>query len=255
MKQLVLSAFLLLTLSACVTETVSVGADGQSKYDPEGAARARVSLGLTYLNQGDSEQAKYNLEKALSHTPNNPVVYRSLAYYYQVVGEALLAEKAYGEALKLAPQDADTMNNYGTFLCSEGKYEAAEQQFLKAIKVPSYIKVADTYENAGLCALEAGDSEQGEYYLKYALSHNPRKPVALLSMAQLLLTQKDYFTSRVYLLKYQQVTKDSAESLWTWVQLEHQQGRDESAKKFGYKLVSNFPNSHQSQLYLNNEYK
>ena len=60
---LILSLSLLMT--GCVTERTYTGTDipvSERKLDKVAAARERMQLGLTYLNRGSTEQAKYNLE-------------------------------------------------------------------------------------------------------------------------------------------------------------------------------------------------
>lgn len=43
------------------------------------------------------------------------------------------------------------------FVCLQGKYSAAYEQFYKALKAPNYYRQGDTYENLALCALSAKD--------------------------------------------------------------------------------------------------
>ena len=92
----------------------------------------------------------------------------SLAYYYQQVGENALADKAYQKALAIKPDDPNTLNNYGVFLCGIDEYDRATDQFLKAIEVPSYIRVAESYENLALCAIEFDDFDNAESYFQQA---------------------------------------------------------------------------------------
>ena len=56
-------------------------------FDTVAAAKTRISLGLTYLKNGNYSQAKFNLDKALQFAPRLADAHYSIAYYYQVVGE------------------------------------------------------------------------------------------------------------------------------------------------------------------------
>ncbi|RJG40241.1 type IV pilus biogenesis/stability protein PilW [Motilimonas pumila] len=254
MKKFLLVASAVLSLSACVSETTIDGKRVEASPNLESAAKTRMSLGIEYLKQGNTQQAKFNLEKALEYDPRNPEIHRTLAYYYEVVNEPLQAEDAYKKALSYDRSNADTMNNYGTFLCRQEKFEEAEKQFKNAVKQKSYIRVDDTYENAGLCARKAGELEKAKEYFNSALSHNPQKPLSLVEMAAIAVEQQDYDGARAYLLKYQQLSSDTAHSLWTWISLESAQNRETAVKSFGRRLVKKFPNSKESQKYLNNEY-
>ncbi len=254
MKKLILGAGVLLSLLGCVSETTVAGKNVSQTVDYDGVAKARMQLGIQYLQQGNTEQAKFNLEKALSYNSRDPEIHRALAYYYEVVNEPRLAEKSYRQALSLARDDADTMNNYGTFLCREKQYQAAEEQFLRAVSISSYVRVGDTYENAGLCAKKAGDLDKALGYFNNALSHSPRRPVSLIEIASIYVTQEKYEDARNVLLQYQKVAQDSPQSLWTWIRLESAQNRETAVRSFGRRLVNKFPQSIESQQFLNNEY-
>lgn len=254
MKKFLLVAGVVLGLTACVSETTVDGKRVSASPDLESAAKTRMSLGIEYLKQGNSQQAKFNLEKALEYDPTNPEIHRTLAYYYEVVKEPVQAEQAYRKALSYDRSNADTMNNYGTFLCRQEKYKEAEKQFLNAVKQKTYVRVDDTYENAGLCAHKAGELEKAKQYFNSALSHNPQKPISLVEMAAIAVEQQNYDEARAYLLRYQQASSDTAHSLWTWISLESAQNRETAVKSFGRRLVKKFPNSVESQKYLNNEY-
>ena len=76
-------------------------------------------------------------------------MYIGFAYFYQQVSDFKAAEENYKKALAMDPTNADAMNNYGAFLCNRGRFDEAEKAFLQAVSQPDYIKIADTYENAG----------------------------------------------------------------------------------------------------------
>lgn len=141
------TALFSLFLSACVSQTAA------QHFNKRQAANARIDLGLGYLAQQNYEQAKLNLDKALSYAPDYYLVYSALAYFYQQQNDAIQAENTYQKAIKLDGKQGDTYNNYGTFLCTQGKFSQAYQQFNAALNTPNYYRQADTYENMALCAL------------------------------------------------------------------------------------------------------
>ncbi|CAM3841274.1 type IV pilus biogenesis/stability protein PilW [Pseudoalteromonas maricaloris] len=155
-----------LVLSGCVTES-SYRSDGrpvaEQQVNNTNAARTRIALALQYLNSGNTTSAKFNLERALQLAPKLAEAHYTLAYYYEQVGEQQRADNAYQAALDIEPDNPDTLNNYGTFLCRVGQYDKASQYFFKAIEVPSYLRVSASYENLALCALK-----QNEYSLAEA---------------------------------------------------------------------------------------
>lgn len=134
-----------LVLCACVS---SPAAD----FDKRQAAKSRVELALGYLAQNNPTQAKLNLDKALNYAPDYYLVHSALAYFYHQQGNTTLADNAYRKAIALDDEQGDVHNNYGTFLCSQGKAEQGFEQFRKALSAKHYYNQGDTYENLAICA-------------------------------------------------------------------------------------------------------
>jgi type IV pilus assembly protein PilF len=65
-------------LSGCVSQNDQ--SFGQN-FDHLKAAKTRVSLGLTYLKNGNYRQAKFNLDKALEFAPRSADANFDMAYY------------------------------------------------------------------------------------------------------------------------------------------------------------------------------
>lgn len=114
-----------------------------------------MELALSYLQQNNPQLAKINLDKALQHDKNYYLVHSALAHYYQQQGQIENAFREYEIAVKLNHKQGDVHNNFGTFLCSQKKFEQAQQQFELALNSPNYYHQADTFENIALCAYSA----------------------------------------------------------------------------------------------------
>jgi len=259
MRQLFFFIPLVVLLSACVssvttTTTKNVSSGKQMAFDPKGAADNRVKLALIYLENDAMQQAKENLDKALSYQPDNAEIFRVFAYYYQKVNEMEKAEEFYKKSLSLDNKNSDTYNNYGTFLCREARYEEAEKAFLTAVEQNNYASVADTYENAGFCAERSNNIDKAIFYYQYSVSHNPNKTYLNLSLASLNITQQEYSAARLNLFNYQKRNKPSAESLWQWIRLSYATEKNASLNKYAGELLKDFPKSQQALDYLNHEY-
>ena len=81
--------------SACVSQSTI------QDFNQQSAAKARVELALGYLQQGNPQLAKINLDKALQHDKNYYLVHSALAHYYQQQGEIENSYREYETALKL----------------------------------------------------------------------------------------------------------------------------------------------------------
>lgn len=194
-------------LIGCVSESTIVDSkrQGERQTDNKQIARTRLSLGLNYLQRGETSQARFNLEKARELAPDLPEVSNALAYYYQQVGEFDQAEDAYRDALRKDNDNADTYNNFGAFLCQINKFEEAEALLLAAVKRPGYIRVAESYENLAFCSLGHKDFGKYQQYLEQALRHNGNKHSIVYNLAVLHYAKGDMNNARIWQKRLQEL--------------------------------------------------
>ncbi|MBO1273071.1 type IV pilus biogenesis/stability protein PilW [Shewanella sp. 4t3-1-2LB] len=240
------------SLPGCVTEKTYAGTDipvVEHKFDRNAAALERIQLGLTYLKNGNSEQAKFNLDKAMGYAPELEEVNVAMAYYYQTVGETQKAEDTYERAVNSSNATGDAANNFGVFLCQNGKYAKSEKMFLRAIGNSKYTRTASTYENLGLCQHKAGELEKARQYFEMALKYEPTRQVSLLELMEIALEQQDFQAAKLQLERYHKVAVDSALSLALAIKIEHGLNNIEAAKRYGVLLLAKFPSSPQAKEY------
>ena len=243
-------------LSGCVTQNYENSKTPivQNESSNTDIAMTRISLGLGYLKMGNTTQAKLNLEKAKRFSPNLVQVYTAFAHYYETVGEDELTNSSYQKALSLKPNDADTLNNYGVFLCRKDRLAEAEQQFLKAIAVPSYLLVSKSYENLALCQLKALNFEKAETYLNKAIDHSPANASILYQMMRLQYAKGQYHQALAYAKRYDKATRRfTPDSLSLSYKIYVALGNHKTASNYGAMLVKMFPESWHARQYLLNE--
>lgn len=239
-------------LSGCVSHEVYSGTEtpiAERSFDNVAAAKQRAQLGLTYLQKGNSAQAKFNLNKAIEFAPNIEAVNVSMAYYYQTVGELDSAEAYYRKAINSSDASGDGMNNFGVFLCKQKKYSESEAVFLKAIKVPEYTRASASYENLGICSRKAGQLKKAQEYFGMALQYDPRRQVSLIELAEIDVETGDYLKARTQLVRYHRVVAESAESLTLGITIEQGLNDVDAARRFGILLLAKFPASIQAKQY------
>ena len=245
-------------LTGCVTENSYEGSDRpvvEKQVNNTGAARTRIALALQYLKTGNNSQAKYNLERAADFAPDLPEVHYSLAYYYQQVDEPELADKAYQRALKIAPNDPNTLNNYGVFLCGIGEYDRAAEELLKAISIPSYIRVAESYENLALCAIEFDDFENAEKYLKSALNHSSQRPSSMISLAGLYYAKSDLHKAEDIIEKYESTGRVTPRALMLSYLIQQRMGHIEKAEATAGIILQTYPGSNEAKAISSGQVK
>jgi type IV pilus assembly protein PilF len=248
--QFVLSATLLLSLTACVSQRTVDGKETPAQqFNAQEAAATRLALGLEYLQTGNYPQARLNLERARDYTPNNPSVITGLAFYYQQVKEYQTAEKYYREAIRLQPNNGDTHNNLGALLCTMGRYQEADQHFQAALALPEYVKVATTYENAARCAAKAGNLQKSDDYFQRAMNHTQGSSAVLESYAAALIEQQRLQEAAEVLKRRAEFPQLSAEYLWLETELARQQNNSARQRSYGELLLLRFPDSRQARAY------
>jgi type IV pilus assembly protein PilF len=229
----------LMLLSACTSQS---NQNYGQNFDQIKASKTRVSLGLTYLKNGNFRQAKFNLDKALEFAPRSADANFAMAYYYQSVNELEQAEDAYQYAMDLEPQNANIANSYGAFLCQNGDYEKAKKYFLKAVNTSSYISSAETYENLALCSRSQGQPEDAIQYLRTAVNHQPGRANSLFLLARSLVEVEEWQEARAILRRYEKIAQISPQSLLMAMKIERGTGNEAAAAGYSDMLLRLYPN-------------
>ena len=214
--------------------------------DPR-AAQANLELGLNYIQRGAYEQASDKLERASAQDPRNPAIHAALALAHAQLREDETAEEHFRRALALAPGDFDTRLNFGSFLCSRDRYDAAVEQYERAWETPGNRQPAVAFAGAGACMRNAGELEEAEHYLREALSLDARLPYALMQMAELSFEQERFFKTRAYLERYDEVARSNLRSLWLGYRTELGLGDRKAAGRYADELLERFPESKQAR--------
>lgn len=256
LKRLLLSSVVsiaALFTSGCVTQQFVMGSDNEVKervINTREAAMARLKLALEYLQSGKTEQAKLNLDRALQIDDELDGVHASFAYFYQQVGEYEKADKSYRDALSQFPNNANTRNNYGAFLCGQKDFDGANAQFLKAIETTENTAMANSYENAGLCALRDENWPRAIEHLTKVLGYEGNRARSILGLSKAHLHSKDIDTATKYLRNYRQRFAQTPQSLWLAIQIEQKLNNHALAEKLGQILKRNYPKSAETKLYM-----
>lgn len=171
------ACLLILLASGCVTSISPVDVERNE------AMKARVNLALAYLEQGDFSKARENIDKALSHDSQDYLPHSVEAYYFQQLSDTENASKSYQKAIELSQKQSmarqplpDVLNNYGTFLCEQGKFSQAYLQFEQALKSQQgYYQQADTLENIVLCAIRENNLSKKQQALSTLIILAPER--------------------------------------------------------------------------------
>lgn len=237
---------LLLVISGCASRPEpNSGYDGT--FDPVEAAKTRVSLGLTYLKNGNYTQAKANLDKAINFAPRLSNAHFAMGYYYQAVSEFELADKFYNQAIALDKTNPDLLNSYGAFLCQKGDYKRSEEYLLKAISIRNYANAAESYENLAICSHSQAKLEKAIDYLGTALKHQPGRAKSWYMMIELLIAKQRWQEAKVAFRQYEKIVPVNADSLALAIEIEQGLGNRATAQGYRDMLVKLYPESANKQ--------
>ena len=242
-------------LASLLTGCVSSGDSNPMSTDKgrDEARKAYVQLGLGYLQQGMTEQAKMPLSKALEIDKTDPDTHAALALVFQSEMEHELAEEAFLKALRGRPADARILNNYGSFLFQRQRYQEAYAQFQKAAADNLYPERSRVYENLGITSLRLGQREAGRQQLEKALRLNRLQPRALLEMAELSYEDRHYVSARDFYDRFSLLSGQNARSLLLGARLEHVFNDRTSTANDGQQLKRLYPGTPEYQQYLSEQ--
>jgi type IV pilus assembly protein PilF len=222
---------LLFVLASAMAGCVSSGS-GNPMRTSEGRDEARdayIQLGIGYLQQGESARAKTPLRKALELDPDSADAHAALALVFQNEMENQLADEHYRKALS-SRNDARILNNYGSFLFEQKRYEEAMERFSKAAEDNLYPGRSHVFQNMGMTALKLGQREQAETYFTRALRLDSRQPGALLELALMAYDDQQYVPAKRYYDSFSSLADQSARSLLLGIRLANiHQDRDQAA--------------------------
>jgi type IV pilus assembly protein PilF len=251
MKLLVPFIFISVILSGCNQATT--GGNLQPSQSTNEAAVANLNLGIAYMKERDYEKALEKLDKARQADPGFSPTYNMLGLLYQTLGDNNQAEDHFKKGISLNPNDSSTLNNYGRFLCQTGRFEEAEEIFLRSSNNPLYDSPEIAITNAGTCAMINDRQEDAEVYFRRALQLNSKMPEALIQMATISYEQINYLSARAYLQRYQEQARHTPKSLWLGIRIERELGDSDALASYSLLLKNGFPDSRETGLLLESE--
>ena len=255
-------------LAGCVTEgpatnrpvakAPAVPANGDSKDrvtasdESEASKRANVRLELAtaYFSRGQMTTALDQVKLAIAADPTQSASFSLRGLIYASLGDDKLAEESFQRALQISPRDADTMQNFGWFLCQKKRYTDAEAMFARALAVPQYRDTPRTLLAQGVCQSYAGQADAAEKTLLRSFELDPANPSTAVNLSELLFRRGAYERARFYIQRVNNQSEvASAQTLWLGARIESKLGNAAEVKQIGSKLRARFPESPESAAF------
>jgi type IV pilus assembly protein PilF len=206
-------------------------------------AETHVMLGASYLERGQLEVAKEELEKALNEMPDNSQANNIMAVLQWRLKKYDEADRLFRKALDKDASNSSAHHNYGAFLCDRGKLDAGVRHFDVAAGDALYPYAAEVNLNAGVCLMKKPAPAMAEKYFRETLRINPKLPGALYQMAKLSADSGQRLSARGFIERFFQSAEDTPESLLLAVRIEHSLGNKNAEASYALRLRSKFPTS------------
>jgi type IV pilus assembly protein PilF len=213
--------------------------------DPDDARRIaamdQVALAQQGLEAGRIDEAAAHAAAAVKADPRSVGGYTLLAMIEGQRGNTAQAGKHYAKAAELAPGQGAALNNYGAWLCGNGRPAESLALFDRALADQSYATPAAALANAGSCALDAGQDARAARDLDRALQLDPTSAVALAAMALSQYRAGHYLEARAFSERRLAVAPASVKVLQLASQIEQKLGDSAAAARYVQRIGAEFP--------------
>lgn len=220
----------------------------QSESAKKESAILHTQLAGAYYNRGQYKIAIEEANKALLTNSSYAPAYNVLGLVYMNLHEDKLAKENFERALGIAPNDSETHNNFGWFLCQRmpGKMDQAIKHFMTALEDSLYLTPEMSNANAGTCELSRGNYKSAEMFFQKALVLKPAYSPALIGLAETHFMSGNLSAAKLNLSRYMSTSTPTARSLWLGVRIERKTGNRQSAASYASQLKKQFPNSEEA---------
>lgn len=220
--------------------------------DNDRRVAVRLELAGGYFGRGQYETALDEVKQALAIKPDMPEAINLRSLIFAAMGEYALAEDGFKQLIARNPANADTLHNYGWFLCQRQRWADAAQQFEAALAVPNYRTPARTWLAWGACEAREGRLVPAQAHLSKAFELEPGNPTVALNLGEVLYRQGAYERARFYARRVNaNVEQSNAASLWLELRIERRMGNTSSMDDLGQQLRRKYPQAAETQA-LNN---
>jgi type IV pilus assembly protein PilF len=218
----------------------------------EKRANIRLQLAVGYFKDGKYDIALDEVKQAIAADPDSAEAYGVRALIYAQMGEFTLADENFQRAIKLAPRNPELSNNYGSFLCQQGRAAQGIALFDAALANPTYTSPMNALLNAGACSLKAKNYEAAERYLMEAMRLNPDLPTINANLARVYYERRDMTRAGFFINRLKTVTKLdalTADQLWLTIRIDRKLGDKSAEASLVSQLRRRFGNSPELAAY------
>lgn len=207
----------------------------------EAGAGPLLNLARVRLQAGELSEAIKLARQAAKRDPKSVDAHMLLALALDRSGADREAGEHYRRAAELGPERGDALNNYGVWLCGQGRVADSLRWFDAAFAAPGYGSPSAALANAGACAVEAGQEDRAERDLRRAIAIDPENPLALGALARLAFSRGRWLEARAFSQRRLAAAPPDVSSLQLASQIEQKLGDIDAARRYGEQMRKEFP--------------
>ncbi|MBL7049023.1 MAG: tetratricopeptide repeat protein [Nitrospira sp.] len=145
-------------------------------------ANAHNKLGHSYLQNGQLNIAYVEFQKAIKLSPDNAETLNYLGYISALFKDYNQAIEYYKKAIAVNPEYSDAMSNLGVVYLDLEQWDEAIKTFSAALRNPLHKTPETAYSSTGYAYYMKGDFISAEKSLNEALIRNPILPMAMYTL-------------------------------------------------------------------------
>lgn len=205
------------------------------------SVRGHLLRGEEALRAGRFDEAGDEAGKALKIDDRSELAHTLMALSLDRRNRPADAGRHYARAAELAPASGAALNNYGGWLCLNGRAAESLGWFDRALADRAYANPESALANAGACAVEGGQPARAERDLRTALRLDPTNVVALAALARHLYGEGEYFEARAFSQRRLDAAPPTPDVLLLASQIEEKLGDKAAAARYVQRLRTEFP--------------
>ena len=203
-----------------------------------------------YFGQNQMTTALDQVKLAIAADPNYGEAYNLRGLIYANLGDTVLAEESFKRALQLNPRDADTMHNYGYYLCQQKRYPRVERAVRAGAGGAALCRRRPHPADQGVCLAYAGQLRRGRGGAGAGLRARSDQPVHLDQPGRGAVPPRRLRAGPLLHPARQRLAAGLERAdLWLAARIEHKLGNWPGTTEFGRQLRNRFPESREAAAF------
>jgi type IV pilus assembly protein PilF len=238
-------------LVGCVSSSSSIETkvpDQPGKTDSLYRAKIHTERSSEYFRLGRLAVAREAAQQAIEALPTHAPAHNMLGIVEMELKQDTSARASFEQALRLAPDDSESLNNYGWFICVRDNPKNALPYFEKALQNPVYATPERAQYNMGVCARRAGDVALAETNLRASLRSRPTFAPAMYELSEIAFTQSKIKEAEQFLARHNELVQaPGLDALYLGVRIARLLGDASAENSYAQQLRRRFPDAAQTR--------